>query len=204
MGSGCRVVCVAATGTPRAVAQAARVVAAGGVVGFPTETVYGLGVCVDDAGAMEKLYALKGRDRSKPIALLLSRFDEAERFASGVPALARRLAAAFCPGPLTLVLPGRCADTVGIRVPDHALAAALAEACGGAICATSANASGQPPACTADAVVAAFANGVDLVLDAGPARLGAPSTVVRVDGDRYSILRPGAIGPREIDAALHA
>ena len=204
IGSGCRVVRVSAACPRSAVAEAARVVAAGGVVAFPTETVYGLGAQVDGQDALGKLFELKGRDRSKPIAVLLSRFDLVERFAREVSPLGRRLAAAFCPGPITLVLPGRSEGTVGVRVPDHEVALALIRACGGAIYATSANASGRPPARSAEDVVASFPTGVDLVLDAGPAPLGAPSTVVRVDRDRYTILRPGAIGAREIEAALRA
>lgn len=187
-----------------AVTAAARVVADGGVIAFPTETVYGVGASAESGAAPARLFDLKSRDRSKPIALLLSRFELAERFARVVPPLALRLAEAFCPGPITLVLPGRDGDTVGIRVPDHDLALALIDACDGALYATSANASGQPPARSADEVLAAFSSGLDLVLDGGPVALGTPSTVIRVDGDAYTVLRPGAIAEHEIEDALRS
>lgn len=183
------------------VADAARVIKAGGLVAFPTETVYGIGVSAHVPGALDKLFALKGRDPSKPVALLLSRFDEAERFVPGVPALARRLAAAYCPGPITLVLPGRDGSTVGLRVPDHPIALALVRACGGALYATSANVSGHRPARSAAEVAAAFPEGLDLVLDGGAAQIGEPSTVVKVTDDRYEILRVGAIPAEQIGAA---
>ena len=186
----------------RAATEAVRVVADGGVIAFPTETVYGIGASAEAEVAPARLFDLKGRDRSKPIALLLSRFELAERFARAVPPVALRLAEVYCPGPITLVLPGREGDTVGIRVPAHDLALALIEACGGALYATSANASGQPPARSVEEVLAAFPSGLDLVLDGGPVALGTPSTVIQVDGDTCTILRPGAIGKREIEDAL--
>ena len=186
----------------RAVTEAARVVAGGGVVAFPTETVYGIGASAQGGTAPARLFDLKGRDRAKPIALLLSRLELVERFVPAVPRIARRLAAAYCPGPITLVLPGREGGTVGIRVPDHALALALIEACGGALHATSANASGRQPARSADEVLAAFPTGLDVILDGGPVAIGTPSTVIQVVGDSYRILRLGAIGEREIEDAL--
>ena len=194
-----RVIRVAEATRDRAVAEAAHVVAAGGVIAFPTETVYGVGASAESGAAPARLFELKGRDRSKPIALLLSRFELAEQFALAIPPTARRLADAFCPGPITLVLSGREEATVGIRVPDHDLALALIEACGGALYAPSANASGQPPARSVDEVRSAFPSGLDLVLDGGVVALGTPSTVIQVDGDAYRILRLGAIGEREIE-----
>ena len=187
-----------------AIDHAARVVAEGGVAAFPTETVYGLGARADGGDGLAKLQTLKGRDPSKPIALLLDDFALASRFAKPPSPLAQRLAAAFCPGPITLVLPGRKGQTVGVRIPDHELALALVSACGGALYATSANASGQPPARSAAEVADAFPDGVDLILDAGPALLGEASTVVSVDGGHYAILRQGALSAAHVAVAASA
>jgi len=187
-----------------AVAQAARIVADGGVVAFPTETVYGVGASTQGDAGLARLAALKGRDPAKPIALLLSDFALADRFVSELSPLAQRLAAAFCPGPVTLVLPGTDGRTVGLRVPDHPLALALIAACGGALYATSANASGMRPARCAQEVAQALPEGLDLILDGGPVAMGAASTVVRGDGDGYEILRQGALPAEDIAAAIGA
>ena len=197
----CRILRVCPAKLEEAVAEAAQALAAGGLVAFPTETVYGLGAKAERTGAA-KLASLKGRDRSKPIALLLSRFDLAGRSVSEVSATARRLADAFCPGPITLVLPARGGGTVGVRVPDHEVALALVRACGGALYATSANLSGQPPARSAEEVAAAFPRGLDLIVDGGAVAIGTASTVVRVDGDRWEILRTGALSEQDLAAAL--
>ncbi len=199
-----RVLRVRPANLSQAVAQAAQVVRAGGIVAFPTETVYGIGASADGDAGIARLAALKGRDPSKPIALLLSDFSLAERFAADIPPAARRLADRYCPGPITLVLPARAGGMVGLRVPDHPLALAVVAACGGALCATSANAAGGPPARSADAVLAALPRGLDLVLDAGSTPIGAPSTVVRVDGATSEILREGAVSAADVAAAICA
>ena len=197
----CRVIHVTSANRAPAAAEAGRVVRAGGVIAFPTETVYGVGASADREDGLAKLCALKGRDAGKPIALLLSDFRHAARYAREPSRLSRRLAAAFCPGPITLVLPARGTGTVGLRVPSHPVALAIVDACGGALYATSANRSGLRPARSAQEVLDALADGLDLVLDAGPSRIGTASTVVRVDGDEYDILRPGAIAEKQIAAA---
>ncbi len=186
-----------------AAAEAARVLRAGRVVAIPTETVYGVAAMPNERGR-EALAALKGRDPHKPIALLVADFVAAERFAAEVSPLAARLADAFCPGPLTLVLPGRGSDWVGLRAPDHPAAREVIRAAGGAVYATSANRAGQPPARTADEVLAALPDGLALVLDAGPAAIGAASTVVRVKGETYEILREGAISAARLAEAAES
>lgn len=189
-------------------AEAARVLRRGGVVAYPTETFYGLGALATDAAAVARLLVAKGRPDGKPLPLLAADLAQVEAVAA-LPPLARRLAAAFWPGPLTLVVPARPGlhpavtgggATVGIRVTSSPVAAALALAAGGALVATSANLAGAPPAITAQALDPALRARLDLVLDAGPAPGGLPSTVVAVDGERLSLLRAGAVAAERIRA----
>ncbi len=147
------------------------------------------------AGAEDRIYAAKERDRGKPIPLLVSGMDEVMR-AGGLPgSRAKRLARRCWPGPLTLVL--NCGGkTEGFRVPNHSVALAVLKAAGGMLRVTSANLSGEPAARTAREAVAALGSSVSVVLDAGPATLGQESTVVRDDGNELTILRQGFV-PRE-------
>ncbi len=179
-------------------ARAVKLLADGGVVAFPTDTVYGLGADASRPDAVERLYEAKGRDRSKPLAVLVPDAAAAKRQASAWPPLAERLARAYWPGALTIVSGG-----TGFRVPAHkaarALAAGLMELTGGGLAATSANRSGGPDPRTARDVVEALGSEVDLVLDGGETG-GVASTVVRVEGAHLKVLREGAVVAAELEA----
>ena len=177
----------------KAVARAAAVIRAGGVVAFPTETVYGLAVRTGDGAARERLSGIKGRAGKRPFQVLVRSRHAALSLCGRLPACAQKLARAFWPGPLTLVVKSRSRRWVGLRVPDHPVAAALLRRCGGSLVATSANLSGEKDAVTASEVVSALGGRVDIVLDGGPAQRRKPSTVVKCDGESWSILREGAI-----------
>ena len=198
---------------PAGRAQAAEVLRTGGVVALPTDTVYGIGVALDTPGGIERLFAAKRRPPDKGIMLLLD--DAAQAGAIGVmtPAAAA-LAAAIWPGGLTVVVPQRPevplppvltggSPTIGLRAPDHDAPRALARAVG-PLPVTSANVSGLPEAADADAILEQLGDAVDLVLDAGPAHGGPPSTVVDCTGDRPVILRAGAIPVEELARILDA
>jgi L-threonylcarbamoyladenylate synthase len=183
------------------IAEAAAVLRRGGVVAYPTETFYGLGALASDGAAVERLLRAKQRPDGKALPLLGADLAQLEAVAELSP-LARRLAAAFWPGPLTLVLPARPglhaavtggAGTVGVRVTSSEVAKALAAAAGGALVATSANPSGAPPPTTAAGLDPALRARLDGVLDGGATPGGAPSTVVAVLGGRLELLRAGAV-----------
>lgn len=182
--------------------RAAEVLRRGGLVAFPTDTVYGIGTLAFLEGAVERLFEAKIRDRGKAIPLLLSRMEELHRVVQTVPPSAWRLAAAHWPGGLTLVLeksplvPDAVtagAPTVAVRVPDHPLALRLIELAGAPLAATSANLSGQRSATTADEVQQSLGDAVDLLLDGGPCPGGVASTVVDLTVHPPKILRPGPI-----------
>lgn len=189
-------------GAPGALDAAADALRAGGIVGLPTETVYGLGVMVE-AGPVAALIAAKRRPPDKGIALLIDGLDQASGWVL-IPDVAHRLAAALWPGALTLVLPlrpgvslpgavtgGRA--TVGLRLPDHPVPRALARRLG-PLAVSSANLTGEPEAHTAAQLVAAVGEALALVLDDGPVRGGVVSTVVEVTADgTWTIVRAGAL-----------
>ena len=198
---------------PEARAEAASVLAAGGIVALPTDTVYGIAVSLDTPGGIERLFAAKQRPPDKAIALLIADPEQAAELGE-VDEAARALAAAFWPGGLTLVLrrrPERALpalagggtelETVGLRVPDHEAPRALARAVG-PLPTTSANRSGEPEARNADEIEALLGDAVDLILDGGQAQGGPASTVVDTTVDPPRILREGAIAPGEIDRCL--
>ena len=183
---------------------------AGGLVAFPTETVYGLGADATSSDAVLGIYETKGRPRFNPLIVHVADLAMAEQLVELSP-LARRLAA-FWPGPLTLVLPRRAdaglsdivtagLDTVGIRIPDHPLALALIRATGRPLAAPSANPSGKLSPTTAEQVIRGFAGRVP-VLNGGPCRAGVESTILAVTGDSVTQLRAGALPREEIEAAL--
>jgi L-threonylcarbamoyladenylate synthase len=188
------------TGREAALQRAAEIWRRGGLVVIPTDTVYGLAADPRHAGAVENLWAVKGRDLEKKIALLAADQASVRRAASGFDALAQRLADAFWPGPLTLVLPTP-EGAEGFRVPDDPAAIALLYAAGGLLRVTSANRSGAAPARTAAEALQALGDAADLIIDAGPARGGVPSTVVVIEGNSLRITREGALGSAEIRAA---
>lgn len=174
------------------VAQAARTLMQGGVVVLPTDTVYGLAAHPERPEAVARLYAIKGRPAGKPLALLAADTAAAEAYGALLPPHAQRLAAAFWPGALTLVV-SRAATTEGVRVPAHALTRALLAACGGVLRVTSANVSGTPPALSAAEALRDVGPAADLVIDDGLAPGGVPSSVVRITATGWELLRAGAI-----------
>ncbi len=174
------------------VARAAELLRQGLVVAFPTETVYGLGVRADRPEAMRELERLKARPPGKPFARLIASAGDMERHAAPGP-VARRLAARFWPGPLTLVVADGRGGQVGLRCPDCAVTLALLRRVGVPVAAPSANPSGEPPATDAGEVLAAFEGRIAAVLDGGRAALGVASTVVRASGGAPEVLREGAI-----------
>ncbi|HTR54111.1 MAG TPA: L-threonylcarbamoyladenylate synthase [Kofleriaceae bacterium] len=192
------------------IAKAAGVVRAGGLVAFPTETVYGLGADASSDAAAAKIFAVKGRPHGHPLIVHLAPDARLDDWACEIPDAARVLAAAAWPGPLTLILRRTArvaaattggADSVGLRVPAHPLAQALLRAFGGGIAAPSANRFGRVSPTTADHVVADLGGDVDYVLDGGPCAVGVESTIVDFTRGRPVLLRPGGL-PREAIEAL--
>jgi L-threonylcarbamoyladenylate synthase len=188
---------------PRKIQQALDVMRSGGVVAYPTDTLYGLAVDPRDGDAVARLYAAKGRGQQSAIPLIAASLDQAQG-AAILDGLALQLARAVWPGPLTIVAPARRGlaaavlgggTTVAVRVPAHAVARALAAAFGFCITATSANRSGESPAVTGADVAAAFATGsdVDVLLDAGVLAGGPPSTIVEIGKDGPRLIRAGVV-----------
>ncbi len=176
---------------PEPLERARKILAGGGLVIVPTETVYGVACDPAVPGALEKLVAAKGRDGNKPIARLAASAGQVEKVSKDWNPGLQTLAAKYWPGPLTIVLETSTGWT-GFRVPAHAVALALAETCGRTLALTSANLSGEPDTTTAQAAMAAI--DADLVLDSGPsAKTALPSTVVKVDGATIDCLREGVL-----------
>jgi L-threonylcarbamoyladenylate synthase len=190
--------------TDAAIAAAARALAKGELVGFPTETVYGLGADAANADAVRRVFAAKGRPADHPLIVHLAAAGQIDRWAIDVPAPARALAARFWPGPLTLVLtraPGvpdgvtGGQASVGLRVPSHPVAQRLLVAFGGGVAAPSANRFGRVSPTTAEHVAAELGDSVALILDGGACEVGIESTIVDFTsaGGRAVVLRPGGI-----------
>jgi L-threonylcarbamoyladenylate synthase len=196
---------------PRHIARAAEVLEAGGLVAFPTETVYGLGGLADDADAIAKIFAAKGRPVHNPLIAHVPGEAEARAVAGAWPESAQRLAAAFWPGPLTLVVPRGAKipralsaglDAMAIRAPDHPVALALLYAVGRPIAAPSANLSMQLSPTRAEHVLKGLEGRIDLVLDAGPCALGIESTVVDCTRTPPQVLRPGNLTVEQLRAVV--
>lgn len=186
---------------PAAMAHAGALLRAGALVGFPTETVYGLGGAAQDTAAVARIYAVKGRPADNPLIVHIAAPRWLSRVASAVPEPARLLADRFWPGPLTLVLPGHGAP-VAVRVPAHPVALALIAAADRPVVAPSANRSGRPSPTLAAHVLSDLGEGIDLLLDAGPTRLGVESTVVDATGHPLRLLRSGGLARTAIEAVL--
>lgn len=180
-----------------AIAKAVQVLRRGGIVAFPTETVYGICVNAADPAAVNRLYTAKGRQARRACAFLLADRESASALVPELPARAHRLTEAFWPGPLTLIVP-HAGSTVGLRLPAHGLARALAAEAGSPLLQSSANRSGEPAALNAAGVEAALGDSVDLLLDGGRTMGGRSSTVVRCDDETFAILRRGAIPDAEV------
>ncbi|MGI9596139.1 MAG: L-threonylcarbamoyladenylate synthase [Acidimicrobiales bacterium] len=191
--------------------RAAAALAAGQLVAFPTETVYGLGADAGSAEAVARIFEAKGRPTGHPLIVHIASAEDLGRFARCVPPHARRLAEAFWPGPLTLVVErsdrvapetvgGRA--TVGLRVPDHHLTIELLLAFGGGMAGPSANRFGSVSPTTAQHVIDDLGPSIDYVIDGGPSAVGVESTIVDLTGDRPLLLRPGGISAVEIEAVI--
>ncbi|GBD19107.1 Threonylcarbamoyl-AMP synthase [bacterium HR27] len=202
---------VIAANDAAAVDEAARVLREGGLVVFPTDTVYGVGAAVDRPDAVARMYVAKGRPLDRPIPVLIADLDQLERLARDVNDAILRLARRFWPGALTIVVPAqpwlpveivRDTGAVGLRMPDHPVALAIIRAAGGAVATTSANRSGEREACTVEEAVAALGETVDLYVDGGRTPGGIPSTVVALQDGEIRILRRGALDPALVEQAL--
>ena len=216
---------------PAAIQQAADHIRRGGLVAFPTETVYGLAADANNPNAIERLNRVKGRPPEKPYSLHVHSAAQVRAYLDHVPPMAQRLMDKFWPGPLTIVLPaapggslpaalrvaqaglpaahssgqaGAQAGTLGFRLPQHPVAQAFLQACGTPVVAPSANRSGFPPPTDSKEVLEALWDACECLLDAGPTPLGRESTVVSVVDGRLQILREGAIPSQVILSTLEA
>lgn len=194
-----------------AIAEAAGLLRAGGLVAFPTETVYGLGADGLNPEAVARIYAAKGRPATNPVILHVEGIASAWPLVSHWPTAAQALADRFWPGPLTLVLPASAAvpaivraggPSVALRCPDHPIALALIRAAGRPLAAPSANRSQHLSPTRAEHVASSLGEGVDLILDGGPTAAGLESTILDLSGQQPRILRPGPIGPADLTEIL--
>ena len=203
-------------------AEAAQILRDGGLVAFPTETVYGLGANALDEAAAKKIYAAKGRPSDNPLIAHISCLEELKPLVAYIPEAGRKLAEAYWPGPLTMVFPksdivpyGTTGglDTVAVRMPSDPVANRLIKLAGVPVAAPSANTSGRPSPTTAQHVWQDMKGKIEMILDGGPVGIGVESTIVDVSGDVPTLLRPGAItmemlretvGRVEIDPAIQA
>lgn len=187
--------------------QVIAILRSGGLVAFPTDTVYGVGALAFDNTAIEQIYLVKGRAAEKAIPVLIGEMDQLAEIVAEIPPSALRLAARFWPGPLTLVLPRHpnlppaisATPTVGVRLPDHAVARALLRAAG-PMAVTSANLSGRASPVTANEVLEQLGGRIPLILDGGATPGGIPSTIVDCSGASPRLLRPGPIPLEAIEA----
>ncbi|MDU9050683.1 MAG: L-threonylcarbamoyladenylate synthase [Candidatus Electrothrix sp. Rat3] len=192
---------------PAALDEAACLLRQGGLIAFPTETYYGLGVDPFNVEALERLFSVKQRQPDKPVLVLVAEQAQVTELAAAVPAVLHRLMTAFWPGPLTMVFPGRASlpslltggtGNIGIRQSPHSLAIDLLRAFGGPITATSANRSGAPPATTAAEIQESLGAEIDLILDGGTTPGGAGSTLVSCDQQQLRCLRAGVVSFGEV------
>jgi L-threonylcarbamoyladenylate synthase len=188
---------------------ASRIVRSGGLVVYPTDTVYGLGCDPFNVTAVKQVFRVKG-EREKPLPILASSIDHVEKIASLSPK-AEKIARWFWPGPLTLIVPKKpilpevvtCnLNSVGVRVPNHAVALQLINLSNGLLVGTSANRTGEKPPQTAPEAARQLGEEVDVILDDGPTTLGVPSTVADLTSKKLRILREGAVSFKEISEAL--
>lgn len=195
------------------ITAAAAILRAGGLVAFPTETVYGLGADASNEAAIKKVFAAKGRPHDHPLIVHIASAAQLNDWARDIPPAAQTLAKKFWPGPLTLILK-RAAhvidlitggqDTVALRVPAHPLAQALLKNFGGGVVGPSANRFGRVSATTAEHVRDEFGDAVDCILDGGACEVGIESTIVDLSGGKPALLRPGIITAAQIEAVLNA
>ena len=193
------------------IARAARLLRAGGVVAFPTETVYGIGADAANAAALARVFAIKGRPADHPLIVHLAGANQLTEWACDIPAAAWLLAERFWPGPLTLILRRRAGvlalvtggqETIGLRVPAHPVALTLLQAFGGGIAAPSANRFGRISPTRAAHVRQELGDGPDMILEGGACPVGVESTIISLIGDAPILLRPGGISPAALAGVL--
>ncbi|MDP2448287.1 MAG: L-threonylcarbamoyladenylate synthase [Polaromonas sp.] len=194
---------------PAVILEAARVIRAGGLVGFPTETVYGLGADASSDSAVAGIFAAKGRPSDHPLIVHVADAAQVLEYASSVPPFAARLMQAFWPGPLTVILPRKPGvaaaaaggqDSIGLRCPSHPVALAFLKACATGVAGPSANRFGRVSPTTARHVVEEFGDTL-LVLDGGPCAVGIESSIVDCTRGRPVLLRPGLLTRAQLEAA---
>ena len=191
--------------------RAGEILRRGGLVAFPTETVYGLGANALDEMAAGKIYQAKGRPSDNPLIVHIADWEAIGKIAAEIPPEAKLLADAFWPGPLTMILKKRDAvplattgglDTVAVRLPSHPVARALIRAGGGYVAAPSANTSGRPSPTTAEHVARDMDGSIDMIIDGGPVEIGLESTIVDLTEGTPTILRPGYISREMLEGVL--
>ena len=195
------------TSSDEDIEQAAEMILSGGIVGMPTETVYGLAADAENPAAVKKIFEAKGRPQDNPLIVHLADISQIEEYARDIPETAYMLAENFCPGPLTMVLPKRDRipdvtsaglDTVGIRIPCHKTALKLIKISGKAIAAPSANLSGSPSPTSAEHVMNDMNGRIPAVIDGGSCAVGVESTVISFENDKIRLLRPGFVSEEEL------
>lgn len=196
---------------PDLLTKAADVILQGGVIGYPTETVYGLGANALSDAVVEKIFELKGREKNKPILIIASELDEVKKLAASFPAQAEILANAFWPGALTMIFEAAPqlsplllggGNQIGIRIPGNQICLELLKLCGVPITSTSANLSGKANPISAREVFENFGDKLDLIIDGGPSQSRTPSTVLQIDTDRLTLIREGAIPKAKIEEII--
>ena len=200
---------IVSANSPDAIRFALDILKDGGLVAFPTDTVYGVGALVFDGKAIESIYTAKNRPIEKAIPVLIADAEDMDKVGMDIPDIARRIAARFFPGPLTCIIPKQptlpsaisATATVGVRAPDHEVARSLLRAAG-PMAVTSANISGQPSPSTADEVFAQLNGRIELIIDGGKTPGGVPSTVVDCTSNEIKILREGPLSLDEIKSKL--
>ncbi|HEY9151626.1 MAG TPA: L-threonylcarbamoyladenylate synthase [Anaerolineales bacterium] len=196
---------IIAADSPNAIRQAMEILQAGGLVAFPTDTVYGVGALAFDGKAVESIYKAKDRPIEKAIPVLIGNAEDINKVASEVPLMAKKLAERFWPGPLTIVVPKHvnlpdsvsATNTVGVRVPNHVVARSVLRAAG-PMAVTSANISGKPSPSTAEEVFEQLNGRIALIVDGGKTPGGVPSTLVDCTGAKPEVLREGPVSFEEI------
>lgn len=178
--------------------KAALILRNGGLVAFPTETVYGLGANMLDKDAIKKVYRIKNRPKGKPLTIHIADVKILKKMVGRIPSSAKKLIAKFWPGPLTLVLKDKTSKKTGFRIPDNRIAFLLIKEAAVPVVAPSANISGKRPPTDAQEVLKNLSGKIEMVLDGGKTQIGVESTVLDLSGRQYKILREGAISEEEI------
>lgn len=183
-------------------AEAAEIIKSGGIIGYPTETVYGLGGDIFNADTVERIFTIKGRQFNKALIVIVDSVEMLQPLIETMPANAKKLINKFWPGPLTLIFKAAPivsrklsggGSTIAIRIPDNPICLALLKLCNTPITSTSANLAGEASALSAEAVTKSLGSKLDLVIDGGPSQSSKPSTIVDLTTERPQIRRPGAI-----------